>query len=65
MGENEVKAQPATMSGQAQRIPAALKAQNAVMHATIHVTRKATGLTETYQIVGTPLATETEPKEGT
>ena len=63
---NEVKAQPAQVSGQAQRISAAekaqmaLAAQPAVLRATIHITRKATGLTETYEIVGTP-AEEKEP----
>ena len=61
--EAELKSQPAAMSGQAQRIPAALKAQNAVLHATIHITRKATGLTETYEITGTPLPETDQPKE--
>lgn len=51
--QNEVKAQPASVSGEAQRIPAAVKAQAAVVRATIHITRKATGLTETYELVGT------------
>lgn len=32
-----------------------VKAQPAVLRATIQVTRKATGKVETYQIVGTPV----------
>ncbi len=30
-----------------------LNAEPAVMRATVHITRKATGLTETYEVVGT------------
>ena len=52
--DNETKAQPAQVNGQAGRVPAAVKARDAVLRATIHVTRKATGITETYEIVGTP-----------
>ncbi len=52
---NELNACEAAMSGQAMRVPAALKADNAVLRATIQVTRAATGLTETYEITGTPL----------
>jgi len=37
-----------------------IEAQPAVLRATISITRKATGLTETYEIVGTP---EPETKE--
>lgn len=56
---HEIQAQPARVAGEAQRIPAAakqaLEAQPAVLRATIHITRAATGLTETYEIVGTPM----------
>ncbi len=38
----------------------ALKPAPAVLRATISITRKATGLTEHYQITGTPVAA-TEP----
>jgi hypothetical protein len=33
---------------------AEIQAQPAVLRATIHITRKATGKVETYEIVGTP-----------
>ena len=49
---NEIKANDAVVSGQAERIPAALKAQQAVAHAVIHVTRKDTGKVEDYTLVG-------------
>lgn len=51
---NEVQAQPAAVSGEAQRIPAELEAKPAVLRATIHITRAATGKVETYEIVGAP-----------
>lgn len=44
---------PATLQGEAARIPAAVKAKPAILTATIHVTRAATGKVETYEIVGT------------
>ena len=50
---NELKPEEATMSGQAQRVPA-LKAQPGSMTATIHITRKATGQVETHQLILTP-----------
>lgn len=46
---NELKSGDASMQGQA----AVIRAQPAVLRATVHVTRKATGLTETYEVVGT------------
>lgn len=55
----EVKALPAVMQGQAQRISAAdkaameLQARPAVLRATIQIKRAATGLVEEYEIVGT------------
>lgn len=53
---SEVQAQPAQMAGQAGRVPAEVKAQPAVLKATIHVTRKDTGKVDTYEITGTPVA---------
>jgi len=41
-----------------------IEAQPAVLRATISVTRKATGVTETYEIVGTPVPEEKEPDHG-
>lgn len=38
-------------------------AQPAVLRATIHITRKATGQTETYELVGTPEVPQVEQKE--
>lgn len=57
---NELKAEEASASGQAARIPAALKAQQAVLTATIQITRKDTGKVEEYQIVGTTDKPEAE-----
>jgi hypothetical protein len=54
MTENTLKAGESKVGGDAARIPAALKAQEAVLRATIHVTRKVTGVIETFEIVGTP-----------
>jgi hypothetical protein len=57
----ELKAGDAAVSGQASVIRAAdkpkadLQAQPATLRATIHITRAATGKTETYEIVGTPI----------
>jgi hypothetical protein len=59
----EIKSQPAVLLGQAQRIPAAVKAQPAVLRATIQITRAATGQVEEYTIVGTPIS-EKEPNHG-
>ena len=56
---HEIKASNATVLGQAQRISAAdkaaaqLKAQPAILRATIQITRAATGKVEEYEIVGT------------
>lgn len=52
-----LQAQPAQVQGQA----AVIRAQPATIRATIHVTRKATGKVDTYEIVGTPV--DGEPKE--
>jgi hypothetical protein len=52
--EHKIEAQPAQMSGQAGRIPFALKSQPAILHAVIQVTRKETGRVEEWTIVGTP-----------
>jgi len=60
---NEIKANDATVSGQAERIPAALKAQQAVAHAVIHVTRKDTGKVDTYNLDFFPLPEDQQPKE--
>ena len=56
---HDLKAAEAAVSGVAGRISAAdkasmaLQAQPAVLRATIHVTRAATGKVEEYEIVGT------------
>lgn len=45
-----------------------IKAQPAVLHAVIQITRKATGKVEEYTITGTPLPAEQpaeQPKEST
>ena len=63
MEENNVSAQPATVSGQAERIPAALKAQNAVLTATVQIIRAGTGKVEEYTITGTPLPPEDKAPE--
>ena len=41
-----------------------LKSSEAVLHATIHITRAATGKVETYQLIGAPVAEEKEPRNG-
>ncbi len=62
---SDIKSQPATVTGQAQRISAAdkakmaLQAQPAILKATIQITRAKTGKVEEYEIIGTPL-----PQEG-
>lgn len=58
---SELKTGEAVMSGQAARIPAALKAQGAIAHATIQITRAETGKVEEYELTFTPLPEE--PKE--
>jgi hypothetical protein len=57
---NEVSAQPATVSGQASviRKSCAIEAQPAILRATIEIKRAATGKTEVYEIVGTPVKEE-------
>lgn len=57
----ELKSSDSTMSGQAARIPAALKAQQAVMQATIQITRAETGKVEEYKLDFTTLPDQ--PKE--
>jgi hypothetical protein len=54
---NEAIAQPATVSGQAiiTRKSDAIQAQPAILRATIEIKRAATGKTEVYEIVGTPI----------
>ena len=37
-------------------------AQPAVLRMTIGITRKATGLTETYEVIGTPVADDEQPE---
>lgn len=61
MTENELQAAPAVVAGVAQRISAADKANAvqaapAIVNMTVHITRKATGLTETYELTGTLVA---------
>lgn len=60
MNENELNSEPAQVAGTARRISAAekesaLHAQDAVVRATVHVTRAGTGRVDTYEIVGTPI----------
>lgn len=59
----ELKSDESQVAGQAQRIPAALKAQQAIAHATIQVTRAATGKVEEYQLTFTPLPADDQPQE--
>lgn len=69
MSEQNLKAGDAAVSGQASVIraadkpPADLQAQPAILRATIHIKRAATGLTETYELVGTTEPTPANPKE--
>lgn len=51
---NELQAPEATMAGQAERIPAALKSANAIATATIQITRAGTGKVEEYELTFTP-----------
>jgi hypothetical protein len=60
---NEAIAQPAAVSGQASVIRKAdvqhaINAQPAVLHMTIEIKRAATGQTEVYELVGTPVTQE-------
>ena len=61
---HELQSAPALLSGIACRISAAdksameVKARPAILRATIHVTRAATGLVETFELVGTAEPTE-------
>lgn len=55
--DNELKTEPATMSGEA----AVIRAKPAVLRATIHITRAATGKVETYELTGTPVEPPKEP----
>jgi hypothetical protein len=62
---SDLVTQQAVLCGQARRISAAekaemeLQARPAILRATVHVTRAATGKVETYELVGTA----DEPKE--
>ena len=62
----ELKALPALIGGTARRISAAekaameFKARPALLKATIHITRAATGAVETYEITGTALPEDKE-----
>lgn len=60
---SELKASAAAVVGQAARIPAALKAQQAIATATIQVTRAGTGKVEEYELTFTPLPADDQPKE--
>ena len=60
---NKLQAPEASVSGQAARIPAALKAQSGTLTATIQITRAATGKVEEYQLEFTPLPADEQPKE--
>lgn len=57
---NEAKSDPATVQGVASviRKGQAIEAQPAILRATIEIKRAATGKTEVYEIVGTPLKEE-------
>ena len=59
---NEIKASDAAVSGQAERIPAVLKAQQPVLTAQIQIIRAGTGKVENYTLTGTP-APDEQPKE--
>ena len=62
----DLRAQPALLHGEARRISAeekaemALKAQPAILRATIHITRADSGKVETYEITGTSLPDDKE-----
>ena len=60
---NELQAPEASVSGQAVRIPAAMKAQESRLTATVQITRAATGKVEEYQLEFTPLPADEQPKE--
>lgn len=58
----QLGAQDAQVAGQADRIPAALKAQQPVLTAQIQIIRAGTGKVENYTLTGTP-APDEQPKE--
>lgn len=66
---NELQSGDAAVSGIAGRISVAekaamaLQAGPATLRATIHIKRAATGLTETYELVGTPAEPSDPSKE--
>lgn len=66
MSESNLAASSASLTGVAGRISAAdkaamaLKAQPAVLRATIHVTRAATGKVETYELTGVTAQPDSE-----
>jgi hypothetical protein len=57
---SEAKAQPAVVQGQAGviRKGPAVQAQPAVLRMTVEIKRAATGKTEVYELVGTPIKEE-------
>jgi hypothetical protein len=57
---SDAQAQPAAVQGQASviRKGQAVEAEPAVLRATIEIKRAATGRTEVYEIVGTPVKEE-------
>lgn len=59
----ELKSDESQIAGQAQRIPAALKSQQAIARATIQVTRAATGKVEEYELTFTPIQADDQPQE--
>lgn len=59
----ELKSDESQIAGQAQRIPAALKSQQAIARATIQVTRAATGKVEEYELTFTPIPADDQPQE--
>ncbi|MBS0330806.1 MAG: hypothetical protein JSR30_13195 [Proteobacteria bacterium] len=59
----ELKSDESQVAGQAQRVPALLKSQHAIAHATIQVTRAATGKVEEYQLTFMPLPADDQPQE--
>lgn len=58
----QLGAQDAQVAGQAERIPAALKAQQAIATAQIQIIRAGTGKVEDYTLTFTPIPDE-QPKE--
>lgn len=60
---HEIKSGDAVMTGQAARIPAALKASEAQMTAQVQIIRAGTGKVEDYTLTFTPLPDNEQPKE--